>query len=112
MAILERIKVRKPNIDEPLANELIKTAKDRILLRAEIKKALFPEELESICVEVVTAMYNRHEMNHEGVDNERVDVFSVKFINSLLDEYDKELQAFKNMLDLEEDAKRGVVRFL
>lgn len=110
--MIERLKIRKPDIDEPLALELIKTAKDRILLRAELKRTLFPSELESICVEVVTAMYNRNEMNHEGVDNERVDVFSVKFINSLLDEYDKELQSYKNMLSDEEDSSRGKVRFL
>lgn len=112
MAILERVKIRKPDVDPALADEFIKTTKDRILLRAEVKKTIFPVELESICVEIVTAMINRHEMNHEGVDTESVDVFSIKFINSLLDEYDKELQAYKNMLDDEEDAKRGVVRFL
>lgn len=110
--MLERIKIRKPNVDDELASEFLKTAKDRILLRAEVKKTIFPSELESICVEVVTAMINRNEMNHEGVDNEKVDVFSIKFINSLLDEYNQELNSYKNMLDDEEDDKRGVVRFL
>lgn len=110
--MLQRIKVRKPDVDETLAEEFIQTAKDRILLRAELKKSLFPAELESICVEVVTAMINRHEMNHEGVDSESVDVFSVKFINRLLDEYDQELRAYKRMLDDDQDEKRGVVRFL
>lgn len=110
--MLNRIKIRKPGVDETLAEEFLKTAKDRILLRAEVRKTIFPPELESICVEVVTAMINRNEMNHEGVDNEKVDVFSIKFINSLLDEYNQELNAYKNMLDDEEDDKRGVVRFL
>lgn len=110
--MLERIKVRKPNVDKSLAEEFLKTAKDRILLRAEIKRTIFPSELESICVEIVTAMINRHEMNHEGVDSESVDVFSIKFINSLLDEYDKELKAYKNMLNDEADSARGKVRFL
>ncbi|MBU5594912.1 hypothetical protein KQI76_07020 [Amphibacillus sp. MSJ-3] len=110
--MLDRIKIRKPDVDDLLADEFIRTAKDRILLRAGLKKDEFPSELESICVEVVTAMINRHEMNHEGVDSESVDVFSVKFINSLLDEYDQELQSYKGMIDDEEDEKRGVVRFL
>ena len=110
--MLDRIKIRKPDVDVILADEFIRTAKDRILLRADLKKTIFPAELESICVEVVTAMINRHEMNHEGVDSESVDVFSVKFINRLLDEYDQELRAYKQMLDDEQDENRGVVRFL
>lgn len=112
MPILERVKIRKPNVDGALAEELIKTAKDRILLRAEVRNTNFPVELESICVEVVTAMINRQEMNHEGVDNEKVDVFSIKFINNLLDEYDQELRSYKSMLADEEDEQREVVRFL
>lgn len=110
--MLDRLKIRIPGIDEPLAQELIKTAKDRILLRVGIKKTLFPPELESICVEIVTAMYNQHEMNHEGVDSESVDVFSVKFVNDLLKQYEDELREYKTMLSDEEDSNRGKVRFL
>lgn len=110
--MLSRIKIRKPDIEDDLANEFIRTAKDRILLRVGVKQQNLPTELESICVEIVTVMINRHEMNAEGVDNEKVDVFSIKFINGLLDEYDKELDSFKDMLDDEDDANRGVVRFI
>lgn len=110
--MLDRLKIRIPDIDKDLAAELIKTAKDRILLRAELKRDKLPEELESICVEVVTAMYRKHEMQHEGVDSEGVDVFSVKFVNDLLDQYEDELEAYKKMLKDEEDASRGKVRFL
>ncbi len=110
--MLDRLKIRIPNIEDPIAEELIKTAKDRILLRVESKKSDFPKELESICVEVVTAMYRKHEMQHEGVDSEGVDVFSVKFVNDLLDQYKDEIDAFKHMQEDEEDSKRGVVRFI
>jgi|SRR5690625_7200344 len=110
--MLDRLKVRIPDIKPDIADELIKTAKDRILLRVESKKTLFPVELESICVEVVTAMYNKHMMRNEGIDTERVDVFSVKFVNDLLDQYEDEFNAYKNMLDDEEDEARGKVRFL
>ncbi|MBM7717149.1 hypothetical protein JOC94_004174, partial [Bacillus thermophilus] len=74
--MLDRLKVRIPDIDETLAQELIQTATDRILLRVGLRKTSLPPELESIGVEIVTAMYNRHQMNHDGVAEERVDVFS------------------------------------
>lgn len=110
--MLDRLRIRKPNLDENLANEFIKTAKDRILLRVGISKSIFPAELESICVEVVSAMYNQHESNHEGVESESVDVFSIKFVNNLLDQYNQELHEYKRLLEKEEDENRYKVRFL
>lgn len=110
--MLGRLKIRIPNIEDPIAEELIKTAKDRILLRVGLKQEELPKELESICVEVVTAMYRKHEMQHEGVDSEGVDVFSVKFVNDLLDQYKDELNEFRRLHENEEDSSRGVVRFL
>lgn len=110
--MLSRLKIRIPNIDTDVAEELLKTAKDRILLRVESKQTIFPAELESICVEVVTAMYNKHMMKNEGIDSESVDVFSVKFVNDLLEQYEDELNAYKRMLSTEEDESRGKVRFL
>lgn len=111
--VLARIKVRIPDIDDAIANELIQTAKDRISLRIGLNSdADFSKELESICVEVVTAMYNRHQMNHEGVDSESVDVFSVKFVNNLLEQYKEELDEYKRILADEEDSSRRKVRFL
>lgn len=110
--MLDRLKIRIPDIDDVLADELIKTATDRIILRAGLTINVLPAQLESICVEVVTAMYRRHEMQHEGVESESVDVFSVKFVNRLLDEYKDELEAFKKQQEDEEDSSRGVVRFI
>lgn len=110
--MLDRLKVRIPDIEDPIAGELITTAKDRILLRIGLKQDELPTELESICVEIVTAMLNKHQMNHEGVDSERVDVFSVKFVNDLLKQYDDEFDEYKRMLANEEDSSRGKVRFL
>lgn len=111
--MISRLKIRIPDIEDSIAEELILTAKDRILLRVGLKSVdEFPKELKSICVEVVTAMYRKHEMQHEGVDSEGVDVFSVKFVNDLLDQYEDELEAYKKMLKDEEDADREKVRFL
>lgn len=110
--MLDRLKVRIPNIEPAIAEELIKTAKDRILLRIGSRQTLFPVELESICVEVVTAMYNKHMMKNEGVDSESVDVFSIKFVNDLLRQYEDELNEYRRMLSEEDDESRGKVRFL
>lgn len=111
--ILTRLKTRIPDIDDAIATELVQTAKDRISLRVGLKNdAELPKELESIVVEVVTAMYNRYQMNHEGVLEERVDVFSVKFVNNLLDQYKEELEEIKQKLADDEDSTRRKVRFL
>lgn len=110
--MIDRLKIRIKDLDETLAGEMIKTAKDRILLRLGLKQESLPKELESICVEVVTAMLNKHQMNHEGVDSERVDVFSVKFVNDLLRQYDDEFDEYKNILADEEDSSRGKLRFI
>jgi len=110
--MIERLTVRINDIDTDLAEELIKTAKDRILLRVGLKQTLIPAELESICVEVVHSMYNRHKMNHQGVDTESVDVFSVKFINRLLDEYQPELEEYRRMYKTEQDESAGKLRFI
>lgn len=110
--MIDRLKIRLPDADENLLNEFIITATDRIKLRAGISDDELPALLQSICVEVVTAMYRRHEMQHEDVESESVDVFSVKFVNRLLDEYAEEFEAYKKQVEDEEDDKRGVVRFL
>lgn len=110
--MIERLEVRVPDIKIDLANELLKTAKDRILLRIGSKQTLFPAELESVCVEVVMAMYNKHQMKADGVDNEKVDVFSVKFVNRLLDEYEPEFNEYRKLYATEQDETNGKLRFL
>ena len=110
--MIERLQVRIPEIDTDLATEFINTAKDRIKLRVGLKQTLFPAELESICVEVVHSMYNKHQMKHQGVESENVDVFSVKFINRLLDEYEAEFEEYRRLYKAEQDGSAGKLRFL
>src|SRR5699024_3472522 len=105
-----RVLKRIPNADDRLVDEFITTASDRINLRVGTDD--LPTQLESICVEVVTAMYRKNEMQHEGVDSESVDVFSVKFINRLLDEYEDEFDSFKKKQEDDEGHRRDVLRFL
>ncbi|KYG34914.1 phage head-tail connector protein [Alkalihalobacillus trypoxylicola] len=110
--MIERLKLRIPNIDDGIANELITTAQDRIKLRIGLFDQSFPVQLESICIEIVAAMYNKHIMKHEGTDSESVDGFSIKFVNDLIKQYETELLEYKRMIENEEDSSRSKVRFL
>ena len=112
MNMLTRVQARIPNIDGDLAKELIKTASDRILLKVGTGQTVFPVELESIAVEVVVAMYNRHKMRNEGVQSESADAFSVSFIKELLKEYEEEFANYRKLYERQQDVNRGKVRFL
>lgn len=108
MTIQNRVKVRIPEIEDGLLNELYTTATDRIMLRLGI--TLFPVELESIAVEVICAMYNRR--YHNGIKQENVDTFSVSFVDNVLAEYEKDLTNYLSMKNKQSNANRGVLRFL
>lgn len=111
MTVLERVKIRKKDADETLLLELELTVKERVMLRYQL--TAWPEALDTIAVEVVTALYNRHEINHEGVDSESVDTFSIKFINDILDLYDRDIKGYLSSIQDEETKSRmGVVRFI
>lgn len=109
--MINRLKIRFPDLDETVANEFINTAQDRIKLRIG-QFNNFPEELESICVEIVASMYNRHKMNHQGVESESVDVFSIKFVDKVLDEFKEDLYQYIQYAKVNEDQSYGKVRFL
>lgn len=110
MGIIDRIKIRESGIDETLANEFILSVQDRIRLRLELDE--YPADLDTIVVEVVQAMNNKHEMNHEGVESESVDVFSIKFIDDLLSQYGADFKGYLNKKQKSENENRGVLRFL
>lgn len=98
MTIKERVLVRRPQASEAVIDELIKTTQDRILLRAGVflksGETIFPPELESIVVDVTVALYNRHELEHEGIDSEGIDSMSISFVDDLLAKYDRELSNY------------------
>jgi hypothetical protein len=81
-------------------------------LRVGLKSDIFPKELESICVEIVTAMYNKHQMKHEGVHSESVDAFFMEIVDNLFEQYEKEFENYRNLLDLEEDENEDKVSSL
>lgn len=108
MTIETRVLVRKPEINIELLSELVTSATDRINLRLGV--STFPQELESIAVEVVCAMYNRS--HHEGIKNENADTFSVSFVDDILKEYESDFQLYKENKSKLENVNRGVLRFL
>ncbi|MED3623258.1 phage head-tail connector protein [Neobacillus thermocopriae] len=108
MAINIRVMVRIPEIKPDLLQELVQTATDRINLRLGVSE--FPNELESIAVEVVCAMYNRK--YHAGIKSENADTFSVSFVDDLLKEYEPDFTRYLEMKEKQENANRGVLRFL
>lgn len=99
--IKQRVIVREPKLkdDDNLIQEYITTAIDRIKLYTGLSE--FPEDFNSIAVEVVIAMYRRK--YHEGISNENADVFSVTFIQNLLKEYDREFSNYFKMKDQDGD---------
>lgn len=112
MGALERIILRKPKANAEILNELINTTEDRIKLRYGIVVPIgevFPLELESIVVEVVTAMYNEYELNHEGVKSETVDGFKIEFNSDLLNKYDGDIKGYLHSKQIQTE---NIVRFL
>lgn len=108
MEIDRRVMIRIPEIDTVLLDELITTATDRINLRLGL--TILPPELNSVAVEVVCALYNRK--YHQGIKDEKVDTFSVSFVDDVLKEYEKDFQLYLTMKEKQENQNRGVVRFL
>lgn len=108
MSIRERVLIRKPDINQALLDELVKTATDRIKIRLGLQS--FPDELESVAVEIVCAMFNRS--YHEGIKQENVDTFSVQFVDDILKEYESDFATFLELKEKQENKNRGVLRFL
>lgn len=114
MELKERVKLRKPNSSDNLVDEIILTTQERILLRAGIFLAndeSFPPSLNSIVVEVATAMLNQAEIEHEGIVSESAEGWSLNFLDDLLKPYEVELKNYKKNLD-EQKGKAGKVRFI
>lgn len=90
ISIIDRVRIRIPEIGSDLMYELETTALDRIKLRLGLSE--FPIELNSITVEVICAMYNQS--FHEGIKTEGVDTFSTTFVDDILKEYESEFARY------------------
>lgn len=108
MAIFYRVKVRIPEAEEEVLEELIISATDRILLR--IGKDELPQKLETIAVEIVTKMYRR--MMYEGISSESADTLNVTFIDDIFAEYDEEFEKWLKRSDEDEGKNKLKVRFI
>jgi len=110
MSITTRVLVRKPGIKPELLDELETTTTDRIKIRLGLSE--FPQELESIAVEVICAMYNKSNMNHEGIKTEGVDTFSISFVDDILKQYESDFDRYLETKQKASNSNRGVLRFL
>ena len=108
ISIIDRVRIRIPEIGSDLMYELETTALDRIKLRLGLTE--FPVELNSIAVEVICAMYNRS--YHEGIKTEGVDTFSTTFVDDILKEYETEFARYLSIKEKQANTNRGVLRFL
>ncbi|WP_416149426.1 phage head-tail connector protein [Salipaludibacillus sp. HK11] len=106
--INQRVLVRLPDINTALLQEYITTATDRI--KARVEEETFPDELNSVAVEVVCAMHNKR--HHSGIKNEGVDTFQVSFVEDILKEYEDDFHRYLVKKEKAENENRGVVRFL
>lgn len=105
MGVLERVKLRlkaEENIDEEVLKEYILSITDRLNLRLDV--ATLPTTFNSIVVDAVVKMHRRK--YYEGIKSENVDTVSTSFVDSILDEYEKEIQDFKK------SSKKAKVKFL
>jgi len=108
MEIIDRVLLRLQD-DEPdkeLVDELVQTAKDRILLRVgSTDTKQFPESLETIAVEVTVKAWRRQYF--EGITSEGVDSINTSFVQDILAEYATELDMWKST-----NVDKPKVRFL
>lgn len=107
--IVKRLKLRLPDEENTeLLDELINTAKDRILLR--IGENEIPEIFKSILVDVVVKLYRRQ--YYEGISSESVDVIKTSFVSDVLSEYDNEFEKYIKDKEKNEDIILRKVRFI
>ena len=90
MDIASRVRIRKPDIEDALLQELVRTAQDRICHR--ISEMVLPAAFESIAVEIVCAMHNVQDF--EGISQESVDTFSTNFVDDLLSAYEDDFEIY------------------
>lgn len=108
--VIDRVNLLKPTVEPDLIEEFVRIVMDRInLVLGEFAQVgYFPEELASVVVLVACAMANQQELNHEGVESETVDVFSMRFLNDQLAPYMDDIMRYKaNVTPKPIDSERG-----
>ena len=110
-SLIARIKIFKPTTDEKVLKEIVTIIQDRIKLILSIEDGTeLPSSFNSILVEATVQLSNRHTMNHEGVESESVEGFSIKFVDNVLKQYEREFTEYKDA-QLKKNG-RGKVKFI
>lgn len=126
--IANRIQQRKPssvvfnstdqygnNTYNPVILGYIEDIQKRVMLRLyPYTPEKFPRDLNYIVSDVAIALLNRAEADHEGIETEKVDTFSVTFIDDALSPYLDDIALYKKTLEDKEppDEHKGAIRFL
>ena len=103
--IKERVitRLRDETVDDDVLSDFITTVSDRLCLRLGEDK--LPSIFDSICVDAVVKMHRR--TYYEGISSEDTEGMSTKFIDDILDEYSKEINAW-----IAKNQGQRVVKFL
>lgn len=108
----ERAKIRIPEVEQEILEDLTQSAVDKITLR--IGEDEVPVQLASATVDLICAMYNR--LSFEGLKREDVDnTFRVELADSLMEPYEDEIYYYirnREQNDEEIRRKRGKVYFI
>lgn len=91
--MINRVLIRlgdEVNIDQLYIDESIETVSDRLNLR--LGTVTVPTQFQSIVVDAVVKMYRRQ--YYEGIQNEQIDTISLTFVDNILDEYQREIEAY------------------
>lgn len=106
--VSDRVKLRRPELDDTMIAELQQSATSRILLR--VGGDTLPPALESTCVEIVLAMANR--LYHEGIASESVDSLSTAFIDDIVLAYQDDFDLYLAAQKRAENPNAGKLQFL
>lgn len=108
MTTLERLKVRLPNAEAAILEELLITATDRIKLKLGVED--FPLLLNSLLVEITVKMFRR--IYYEGISSESADTLKVSFFEDIFAEYQDDIAGYKKLIDEREGSNKLKVRFI
>lgn len=110
MEIFDRVLARLPGeenqVDDIFLNESIRFVEDRLNLR--LNTEVLPDKFESIVVDAVIKIWRRR--YHEGIESEKADTIDTKFVENVLDEYEREIQSYLD--NQRKDKFKNVVKFI
>lgn len=109
MTVIERVqkRLKGENVSSDDIVEYVTTITDRLNIR--LGETVLPDVFQSIAADASVKMHRR--LYYEGIQSEGVDGITTSFVDNILSEYEKEIQAWIDKKTNTEGTGR-VVRFL